>query len=334
MEPPQHALSHGRPRRVQSEAARVAVATCPNAVAAAAVTTLHPSWEPRSESVRKRPGWTRSPLRLRPRSVTGHAERRYGSRSRRSSCWPCPVRRVSQLMGDDDSATPRRRRATRRRRPLGPTDTTTPEYPNPDLAEQVLAREPPAPQPPPADTPADALESTTLIEGEGEGAVAGDTITVHYARGAVRRHRVRRVVVRRGSRSPSTLGTGQVIPGWDQGLDRREDRRAPAPRDRRRQRLRRCRADGSIPPNAPLAFDVDVVDIQPAAAAVDVRPARSPRGLQVPPGTATGGRGRSAWWPSTQTLDLAGAGGPPGPVGVADAARCARRPRPAARRPA
>jgi peptidylprolyl isomerase len=169
---------------------------------------------------------------------------------------------VSQLMGDDDGDT-ETSSGDETSTTLGPTDTTTAEYTNPDLAEQVLAREPPTPQPPPADTPAAALESTTLIEGEGDGAVAGDTITVHYA-GVLSDGTEFDASWTRGDPFPVTIGTGEVIPGWDQGLigvKIGERRHLVIGADN----AYGAAGQGSIPPNAPLAFDVDVVDIQPAA---------------------------------------------------------------------
>jgi peptidylprolyl isomerase len=168
---------------------------------------------------------------------------------------------VSQLMGDDDSDT-ETSSGDETSTTLGPTDTTTPEYTNPDLAEQVLAREPPAPQPPPADTPAAALESTTLIEGEGEGAQAGDLVTVHYA--GVLSDGTEFDESWSGEPFAVQVGTGQVIAGWDQGLigvKIGERRHLVIGADN----AYGAAGSGSIPPNAPLAFDVDVVDIQPAA---------------------------------------------------------------------
>jgi FKBP-type peptidyl-prolyl cis-trans isomerase FkpA len=168
---------------------------------------------------------------------------------------------VSRLMddGDSDTATSNDETSTT----VGPTDTTTPEYTNPDLAEQVLARQAPTPAPPPADTPATALESTTLIEGEGTGAQTGDVVTVHYA-GVLSDGTQFDESWSRGEPFPVTLGAGEVIAGWDQGLvgakigERRhlvigsDNAYGPQGRD-------------PIPPNAPLAFDVDVVDIQTPA---------------------------------------------------------------------
>ena len=230
--------------------------------AGALLTTLDPSWEPRSESVRKaarldkivRPGRQRSVSRA-PR------ERRYGSRSRRS--WLGVLFGVGQLMGDDDAPTPTRRRATRRRPPRArPTDHARVHEPRsrragarPRAAHAAAAagRHAAARSSPPPSSRARAT-----------GPAAGDIDHRPLRRACCPTGPSSTSRGRRGSPSPSTIGTGEVIPGWDEGLDRGEDRRAPPPRDRRRQRLRR-RGQGSIPPNAPLAFDVDVVDIQPAA---------------------------------------------------------------------
>jgi len=144
--------------------------------------------------------------------------------------------------------------------------TTEPAYSNPELAEEVLGREAPDPEPPPEDTAADALETETLIEGEGDGAAAGDTIVVHYI-GKTPDGNVFDQSWERGEPLPVPLGIGQVIPGWDQGLD--------GVRIGERRRLvigsdlaygEQGSSDGGIPPNSPLAFEVDVVDIQPGEA--------------------------------------------------------------------
>ena len=170
---------------------------------------------------------------------------------------------VSQLMGDDSDSSDSAETETAGSESTDlPTETTTPPYSDPDLAEEVLAREPPVPQPAPADTPATALEATTLIEGEGDGAAAGDTITVHYV-GVLSDGTQFDESWSTGTPFPVTLGQGGVIPGWDEGLvgakvgERRHlligSDNAYGPEGR-----------GEIPPSAPLAFDVDVVDIQPA----------------------------------------------------------------------
>ena len=134
-------------------------------------------------------------------------------------------------------------------------------YSNPRLADEVLAREAPEPAPPPADTPRDALVKEILIEGEGDPASVGQTVVVHYI-GALADGSVFDQSWARGDTFPVTLGRGQVIAGWDRGLvgARIGERRrlvmgsdnAYGPRG----------AGGVIPPNAPLAFEVDVVDIR------------------------------------------------------------------------
>ncbi len=174
---------------------------------------------------------------------------------------------VSQLMGsDDDSDDDAETSSDTTEQTIDdqPIETTVPDYSNPELAEEVLGREPPVPEPPAADTPADALEATTLIEGEGEGAVAGDTVVVHYV-GVLGDGSEFDQSWTRGETFPVTLGQGQVITGWDEGLI------GAKPGERRHLVIGSDNAygpqgQGPIPPDAPLAFDVDIVDVQPAAA--------------------------------------------------------------------
>jgi len=145
-------------------------------------------------------------------------------------------------------------------------ETTTTTYSDPALAEEVLGREAPDPAPPPAETAADALEITTAIEGQGEAAVAaGDTVVVHYI-GKIPDGTVFDQSWERGEPVSFAIGVGQVIPGWDQGLV------GARIGERRRLVIGSDNAygaegtpDGGIPPNTPLAFEIDVVDIVPAA---------------------------------------------------------------------
>ena len=139
--------------------------------------------------------------------------------------------------------------------------TTTVAYSNPDLAADVLAREPPIPANAAADTPADAVQVETLIQGEGEGAAPGDTVTVHYVG-----------VLADGTQFDESWSSGQpfvvenlgqasVIPGWNEGLV------GAKIGERRRLVIGSDKAYGAagnpptIPANAPLAFEIDVVDI-------------------------------------------------------------------------
>jgi peptidylprolyl isomerase len=150
----------------------------------------------------------------------------------------------------------------------GTTGTSAPADPapsagwsDPALAEEVLARTPPEPDPPPEDTPADTAEAETLIEGRGDAAVAGDTVTAHYV-GVLADGTVVDESWGRGEPIAVQIGVGQVIAGWDEGLV------GARPGDRVRLLIgadnaygAEGSADGSIPPDAPLAFVVDVVDV-------------------------------------------------------------------------
>ena len=172
---------------------------------------------------------------------------------------------VSKLMGGDDDNGSSDAETAATDSADAPTETTTPDYTNPDLADEVLGRDPPTPEPPPADTPADALQTTTLIEGEGDGAQPGDLVTVHYV-GVLSDGTEFDQSWDRGEPFPVTVRVGEVIPGWDEGLvgvkigERRHLVIGP-------DNAYGASGQGTIPPNAPLAFDVDVVDIQPGAGA-------------------------------------------------------------------
>ena len=139
--------------------------------------------------------------------------------------------------------------------------TSTVAYSNPELAAEVLAREPPVPANASADTPADAVQVETLIDGQGEGAASGDTVTVHYVG-----------VLSDGTEFDESwsggqpfvvenLGQASVIPGWNEGLV------GAKIGERRRLEIGSDKAYGAagnpptIPANAPLAFEIDVVDI-------------------------------------------------------------------------
>lgn len=138
----------------------------------------------------------------------------------------------------------------------GPSNPTNQEDPD------VLDREPPTPEPPPADTPPDALEASILIDGDGDAAAVncGDEIVVHYT-GVLSDGTVFDSSWERGDPFPVTIGVGEVIAGWDEGLI------GARVGERRHLVIGSDLAYGSagagsdIPPNAPLVFDVDIVSI-------------------------------------------------------------------------
>jgi FKBP-type peptidyl-prolyl cis-trans isomerase len=139
--------------------------------------------------------------------------------------------------------------------------TNTAAYSNPELAAEVLAREPPVPANAPADIAPDAVNVKTLLEGEGEGAVAGDTVVVHYV-GVLSDGTQFDDSWSRGQPFPvENLGQASVIAGWNEGLV------GAKIGERRRLEIGSDKAYGAagqpptIPANAPLAFEIDVVDI-------------------------------------------------------------------------
>ena len=171
---------------------------------------------------------------------------------------------VSRLMGNDDNNDTATSDTTETTAPNDPDITALPEeFTNPELAAQVEARGAPTPTPPPADTPADALETSTLIEGEGDGAAADQILTVHYI-GYLPDGTVFDQSWDKPQPFTFQLGAGRVIPGWDNGL-------VGAKIGERRHLVigadngyGAAGSGGTIPPNSPLGFDVDIVDIQPA----------------------------------------------------------------------
>lgn len=121
---------------------------------------------------------------------------------------------------------------------------------------------------PPATVGVDRLQVTELVVGGGAEAVAGRQVTVHYsgwlydpARPDAKGEPFDSSL---GSGRPFTftLGAGQVIAGWDQGVQGMKaggQRRLVIP-----QQLAYGErgAGGVIPPRATLVFDVELLDVR------------------------------------------------------------------------
>lgn len=85
--------------------------------------------------------------------------------------------------------------------------TTTIAFETPDKPEVEIPSEPPT-----------ELQVTTLVEGEGPEAAAGDTVTVHYVGVLSADGTEFDNSYDTGSPYPVVLGSGSVIDGWEQGL--------------------------------------------------------------------------------------------------------------------
>ena len=116
--------------------------------------------------------------------------------------------------------------------------------------------------PPVGDPPAE-LEITDLWEGDGEAALAGKTVLVHYVGVAFSTGKEFDASWDRGTPFRFSLGRGQVIDGWDRGVSgmqvggRRKLVIPPALGYGDRG------AGGVIKPGETLIFVVDLVSVQP-----------------------------------------------------------------------
>jgi peptidylprolyl isomerase len=115
----------------------------------------------------------------------------------------------------------------------------------------------------PADTPPSyQLELEDLVEGEGEEAVAGKTVEVHYVGVSWQTGREFDASWDRGSTFKFGLGKGQVIPGWDQGVAGMKvggRRRITIPPN---LAYGKRGAGGVIGPDETLVFVVDLVGVR------------------------------------------------------------------------
>ena len=110
------------------------------------------------------------------------------------------------------------------------------------------------------------FSQTDLVSGAGEEAVSGRTLTVAYAGWVYDASRTDQKGVQfdaSGADAPFsfTLGNGDVIPGWELGLPGIRvggTRRLVIPAPMAYGSFRR----GSIPPNATLVFDVELLSVQ------------------------------------------------------------------------
>jgi len=109
------------------------------------------------------------------------------------------------------------------------------------------------------------LQAQILNPGTGEQKIqAGDSITVHYSGHLIDGTKFDSSLDR-GQPFSLTIGVGQVIPGWDQGvlgMQIGEIRRLFIPAE---LAYGEAGIEGVIPPNSPLIFDVELISIDATA---------------------------------------------------------------------
>lgn len=144
--------------------------------------------------------------------------------------------------------------------PPAPVETVTPP-PAGDAGSPQVAR---MDGPPPAGdqkTLPQGVKYTVLKPGQGEKARKSQTVQVHYT-GWLTNGREFDSSRGRGEPFEFNLGTGQVIPGWDNGVEGMqigEQRRLEIPPE---QGYGSRGAGGVIPPDATLIFEVELLDIR------------------------------------------------------------------------
>lgn len=122
------------------------------------------------------------------------------------------------------------------------------------------------------------LKTTVLKEGTGTGAKTCDTIVVHYTGVLSKDGTAFDNSYDRGQPFEVVLGTGRVIPGWDQGLQGAK-KGSQIQIDIPASLAYGDKGQNAIPGGASLSFVVDVMDIVPGspnpAAATTTAPAAS-----------------------------------------------------------
>jgi peptidylprolyl isomerase len=113
----------------------------------------------------------------------------------------------------------------------------------------------------PAGEPPEELQVEDIVEGDGDAAAAGDTVTVQYVGVAQSTGQEFDASWDRGEPFEFPLGQGQVIPGWDEGVEGMRvggRRQLVIPPD---LAYGEQGAPPDIGPDETLVFVVDLVDV-------------------------------------------------------------------------
>ena len=130
--------------------------------------------------------------------------------------------------------------------PTAPADTEVPDKPTVEVSKGA---------------PPTELEIKDLKEGDGDTAEAGDQISVHYVGVDAKTGKEFDSSYERGEPFTLQLGAGQVIPGWDQGLEGMKEggrRQLIIPPD---LAYGKQGQPPDIGPNATLVFVIDLVSV-------------------------------------------------------------------------
>ena len=125
--------------------------------------------------------------------------------------------------------------------------------------------ETPTPQPLTASeytTTDSGLQIHDFVEGDGDTATAGDRITVHYSGWLASDSTLFDSSIQRGQPFSFVLGAGRVIPGWDEGVAGMRvggERQLVIPPE---LGYGSQGAGNSIPPNATLIFEVELLSVE------------------------------------------------------------------------
>lgn len=128
-------------------------------------------------------------------------------------------------------------------------------------ASAIASAAPPPSAPAPSAAPDGPLGVTTVAQGKGPGAISGDKVRVHYT-GTLQNGTKFDSSRDRDKPFDFTLGKGQVIKGWDQGIlgmKVGEKRKLVIPPGMAYGPMGRP----GIPPNSTLLFDVEMLAINP-----------------------------------------------------------------------
>lgn len=107
----------------------------------------------------------------------------------------------------------------------------------------------------------DVVQSEDILEGDGEDVKSGDTISVHYT-GTLLDGTKFDSSLDRNEPFSFTLGAGEVIAGWDQGIVGMRvggKRKLTIPPD---LAYGQTGAGSQIPPNATLVFEVELLEVK------------------------------------------------------------------------